>query len=82
MFRLFGKALTDQIDRMLRSDGAAEKLQHVVEALSQITQEADKSIVRQLGFDLKELELRAANWRSRLDLQKVVKLTTLEDRSA
>ncbi len=78
LFSMFGKTLTDTIDRMLRADAAAEKLAVVVEALPQITLEEDFAIVRQLKFDLGEVATRAKNWEKRLIADKVVNLTRIE----
>jgi hypothetical protein len=78
LFSMFGKTLTDTIDRMLRVDAASEKLAVVVEALPQITLEEDFAIVRQLKFDLGEVATRAKNWEKRLIADKVVNLTRIE----
>lgn len=80
LFAAFGKTLTDTIDRMLRSDAAAEKLQMVIDALPQITLEQDWAIVRQLKFDLSEVANRARGWEKRLIADKVVQLTRIEGR--
>lgn len=82
LFRAFGKVLTDSIYRTLRNDAMAEKLEQVVDALPQITADDDKDLVRQIGFDLEELEGRSKRWRSKLAAKPAVKLAELEGRRA
>jgi hypothetical protein len=80
LFRAFGKALTDQVYRYLRNDAVAEKLEQVVEALPQIVAEDDLSLVRQIGFDLEELESRSKNWRKKLKLPSEANVTPIQNR--
>ena len=74
IFRVFGKLLTDSIYRMLRSDVAAEKLQHVVEALPLVSDPEDKALVRRIALDLGDLKVRADKWIGKLEGKRVVEL--------
>jgi ParB-like chromosome segregation protein Spo0J len=66
-FRTFGKVLTDSIYRTLRTDAIAEKLQATIEVVPLLVDDDDKSMVRQIGFDLDELEKRSKGWRRKIE---------------
>jgi hypothetical protein len=71
LFAVFGKTLSDNLEKMLDSDSAASKLQNVVDALNSITLDDDAAMVRRLNFDLGELSKRASTWQKKLVLDKV-----------
>lgn len=71
LFAVFGKTLSDNLERMLDSDSAASKLKNVVDALNNITLDDDAAMVRRLNFDLGELSKRASTWQKKLVLDKV-----------
>jgi hypothetical protein len=74
LFTLYGKALCDSIDRMLKDDSVAEKIDRVVEALPDIEFEADHALIRRLRHELDELSRRASRAMVRVTPNKVVKL--------
>lgn len=71
LFEIFGKALSDSLEKMLSSDAAATKLQSILDALPNITMEVDAAMVRRINFDLNELSKRANAWQTKLTLNKV-----------
>jgi hypothetical protein len=71
LFSVFGKALSDSLEKMLSNDATAKKLQNIVDALNNITMEDDAAMVRRINFDLAELSKRSDAWQKKLILNKV-----------
>ena len=68
MFETFGRSLADRIHRFLRDGDVSERLQSVVEALPNITEDEDRAIVRRLDYELAELsEHTCPSWRKKLN---------------
>jgi hypothetical protein len=65
-FDVFGRALVDSITKILDRDSNADKLAEIVKVVSQVTDEGDKVILRQLDYQLGEVGDRANRWRKRL----------------
>lgn len=71
LFVAFGYKLAESINRTLASDNDAEKLAEIVKVLDYVIDESDKTILRQIDFELGELSVRATTWRKRLAADKV-----------
>lgn len=82
IFRTFGRDLSQQIYRMLRTDGLADKLEQVAKSLPQITLDSDKQLVRTLQSDLHGLADRAGSWERRLAMPANTQSRTAIGRSA
>ena len=80
LFTVFGKSLSDSLEKILVNDATATKLQNIVDALNNITLDEDAAMVRRINFDLGELSKRASKWQAKLILDKVqqVKFPMLE----
>ncbi len=66
LFAVFGKALADNINRMLKSDSSADKLEHIAGVVDMVVMDDDKTVLRHIDFALAELSQRATSWRLRL----------------
>jgi hypothetical protein len=71
LFEIFGKMLANGIEKMLKTDVAAEKLTEVIKALPNVRNDADINIVRRLKFELTELSDRALKFDRKLNLDKI-----------
>jgi ParB/RepB/Spo0J family partition protein len=82
LFAVFGKALADSIEKMLRSDASSEKLEQIAKSVNKVTMDTDRAVLRQLDYQLSELGIRAEGWRKRLipTNEKVVGLPQLENK--
>lgn len=79
LFAAFGTNLVASLEKMLKDDSAAERLQSIVDALPVIRQEQDKEIVRNIDYWLGEVALRAQNWQKKTvpTSEKVVALKAI-----
>jgi len=66
LFAVFGRALSDSIEKMLRSDIAADKLDEIVKVIGKVTLDDDKACVKRIDFELASLGERTEGWRKRL----------------
>ncbi len=66
LFDAFGKALAENISRMINADANAEKLEAVVTALDKIELDSDLQIVDRITFEIGGLAERAHKWHQRL----------------
>jgi ParB family transcriptional regulator, chromosome partitioning protein len=82
LFAVFGRAVAEQIHKMLRHDMTADRLQEIVNALPQITMAEDHEIVREIDFRLAEHEAKTHQWRKELAPKggNVIPYKALEDR--
>jgi ParB-like chromosome segregation protein Spo0J len=79
LFAAFGTNLVASLEKMLKDDSAAERLQSIVDALPVIRQEQDKEIVRNIDYWLGEVALRAQSWQKKTipTSEKVVALKAI-----
>jgi hypothetical protein len=83
LFASFGRALIEQIERMINTDGAADKLAEVRKALGDLTENADKQVVERIDLALAQLSERAENWRGKLHPgKKIVPLVPITGKGA
>jgi hypothetical protein len=84
LFAVFGKALIEQIERMLNNDAASEKLAEVRKARPDITENEDKHVVQRLDLALEQLGDRAADWRKKLvhPAKKIVPPSAIQGKGA
>lgn len=66
LFAVFGRALSDSIEKMLRADLAADKLDEIVKVIGKVTLDDDKACVKRIDFELASLGERTEGWRKRL----------------
>jgi len=66
LFAAFGHKLAESINKMLAFDDNAEKLAEIAKVLHFVVDQSDKTILRQIGFELGELGVRTTEWRQRL----------------
>jgi ParB-like chromosome segregation protein Spo0J len=84
LFAAFGNNLVASLEKMLKDDAAAEKLQNVVDALPVIRQEQDREVVRSIEYWLGEVALRAQSWQKKTipTDEKVVVLKSIAKKEA
>jgi ParB family chromosome partitioning protein len=84
LFAAFGNNLVASLEKMLKDDSAAEKLQNVVDALPVIRQEQDREVVRSIEYWLGEVALRAQSWQKKTipTDEKVVVLKSIAKKEA
>lgn len=84
LFAAFGANLVSSLEKMLKDDSAAERLQSVVDALPVIRQEQDKEIVRNIDYWLGEIAIRAKSWQKKTipTSEKVVPLKSITKKEA
>ena len=80
VFEIFGKALADNISKMLDKDTAAEKLTNIAEVVAgEPLCNDDQQVVNRVDFELEALGTRSSTWRKRITPanMKVVNLTVV-----
>jgi ParB-like chromosome segregation protein Spo0J len=84
LFAAFGTNLASSLEKMLKDDSAAEKLQSIVDAVGVITTETDKEVVRAVNYWLGEISLRAQSWQKKTipTSEKVVGLKAITKKEA
>jgi len=83
LFAMFAKTAIEQIERMLNTDTAAEKLTEIRKALPDITENEDRQAVQRIDLALEQLAGRADDWRSKLNpKRKVVPLAAVTGKGA
>jgi hypothetical protein len=84
LFAVFGRAVAEQIHKMLRHDVTAERLEQIANAISEITMEEDRETLEEIQYRLALHEQKTQQWRERLTPSglKVVPLKALQDRRA
>lgn len=75
LFAMFGRALIDNIAKLLKSDSISDKLAEITKVIDQVVDEDDRIVLRQLDFELTEVSARAERWRKRLTPNKVKPFT-------
>lgn len=66
LFAIFGKALCDSLNKMLKTDTNAEKLKQVSAAINKVSLRDDLEILDQLRLELSWLKERVSDWETRL----------------
>ena len=66
LFELFGKQLADSLAKLLAEDATAEKLGEIQKAVTEVSLDEDKAVLRRLDYELDELSGRAQTWRRRI----------------
>ena len=77
LFAAFGKALVGQIEAMLKTDSAAEKLKEVVAAMDKINQLEDQDMLQKIDLSVRQLGGRTEEWHKRL-IPTSQKITSLK----
>ena len=66
LFAVFGASVANSIDGMLKSDGAAQRLEEIVKVVNSVTMSEDFDVLRKIDFYLGEVSIRAQGWQKRL----------------
>ena len=79
LFAVFGKAVANSIEKMLKDDATATRLNEILKVVGQVSMSEDIEVLERIDFYLGQLSERSENWRKKLIPPKA-KLVSIDNK--